>query len=164
MLHSISSIVILSLHNSCLVVMEIFIMSIFKPDLGIGNNTSSEEVQSKREKQQPKETSFSQELKLQIKSSSLSTFKSLLIIIRVTLIFISVLLADALIQIIISWSFSGMVNHSFFAAELFKGIQLLSGLGTAAAYGLRLIQDLSKDVKLTAKVIREGGIQEEVEL
>ena len=102
------------------------------------------------------EKSFSRELKVQIKEWFFTTLRPLLIIVHVTVVFILALLADTLIIMIISWSFHDVVSHNLFAANLLEGIQLLSALGTAAAYILYLIRSIFKD---TRHVLEELRIQ-----
>ncbi len=116
-------------------------MSNLKTGLSTNKKISSKEVKLITEK------SFFEKMKSETEKSVLATYKSFLIIINVTLIFALVLLADNLIIWIISWSFDGIVNQLIFAAMLLKGIKLLSALGTATAYGLRLIRDTKHNIK-----------------
>ena len=77
----------------------------------------------------------------------LGPLQPLLVIVRVTLLFLFALLAETLILIVIHWSFGNGITHTLFAAKLLEGIQLLSALGTALAYLLYLIRSLFKEAK-----------------
>jgi hypothetical protein len=89
-----------------------------------------------------------------------STLRPLLVIVRVTIIFIFALLADTLILAIISWTFGNTINQNPFGARLLEGIRLLSALGTAAAYIIYLLRSLFKDTKEALEEFRSGNKQE----
>jgi hypothetical protein len=124
---------------------------------------SSEKVKYNQEQHRQKEalsivvTSLDKAVKLQVKDWFLDTLKPLLVIVRVTIIFIFALLADTLIIMIIAWSFSDIIHHNPFAIKLLEGIQLLSALGTAIAYIFYLINSLFKDAKHVLEEIRAEG-------
>ncbi len=92
-------------------------------------------------------TSFTKAVKLHMKKWCLDPLQPLLVIVRVTLIFIFALLAETLILMVIHWSFGTSITHNLFAAKLLEGIQLLSALGTALAYLLYLMRSLFEDAK-----------------
>jgi len=105
-----------------------------KPDYQSQQHTSTQTVEIKGVKEQ-------------LRDAGLATLGSVLVIIRVTIIFILALLADTLIIATIKWSFGSIINQYPFAATLLEGIQLLSALGTAVAYIFYLVRSLFKDAK-----------------
>src|SRR5438067_2206216 len=102
------------------------------PSINRTVTSSDEKTKSKPEEQHLEETfpktakPFTEEARFQIEESALATLSPLLVIVRVTIIFIFAILADTLIILIIRWSFDGIVSHYFFAAKLLEGIQFLS--------------------------------------
>jgi len=89
----------------------------------------------------------------------LGPLQPLLVIVRVTTLFIFALLVDTLILMVIHWSFGNSITHNLFAAKLLEGIQLLSALGTAIAYILYLIRSLFKDAKQVLEEIQTKDSQ-----
>lgn len=119
---------------------------------------STEQKESSLEGQRPKEVvarPFAEKVKSQMQVWILTTLSPVLVIVRVTMIFILAILADNLIIIVISWSFGSIVSHTPFAAKLLEGIQLLSALGTALAYILYLFRALFKDIQETRDVVKK---------
>lgn len=129
---------------------------------------SSEEAQLEPEEQHLGKTlskiptPFTEQAKSQVKDTALATLSPLLVIVRITIIFIFALLADTLILMIINWSFGSIVSRSRFGAKLLEGIQILSALGTAVAYILYLIRSLLKDARHVLEEIRVESSRKEV--
>ncbi len=92
-------------------------------------------------------TSFTKAVKLYMKKWYLGPLQPLLVIVRVTMLFILALLAETLILMIIHWSFGNSITHTLFAAKLLEGLQLLSALGIALAYLLYLMRSLFQEAK-----------------
>ena len=105
------------------------------------------EATSPKTRQPLPATFFIQAVKLHMKKWYLGPLQPLLVIVRVTTIFLLALLAETLILMAIHWSFGNSIPHTLFAAKLLEGLQLLSALGTALAYLLYLMRSLLKEAK-----------------
>ena len=105
------------------------------------------EATSPKTRQPLPATFFIQAVKLHMKQWYLGPLQPLLVIVRVTTIFLLALLAETLILMAIHWSFGNSIPHTLFAAKLLEGLQLLSALGTALAYLLYLMRSLLKEAK-----------------
>src|SRR5215469_5477374 len=92
-------------------------------------------------------TSFTQAVNLRMKQWYPGPLQPLLVIVRVTTIFLVALLADTLILMGMHWSFGNVITHPLFAAKLLQGLQPLSALGTVLAYLLYLMRSLLKEAK-----------------
>src|SRR5215467_3388534 len=90
-------------------------------------------------------TSFIQAVQLHMKKWYPGPLQPLLVIVRVTTIFLLALLAETLMIMGIHWSFGNSITHPLFATKLLEGLQLLSALGTALAYLLSLMRSLLKE-------------------
>src|SRR5215469_10443692 len=91
--------------------------------------------------------SFAQAVNLHLKQWGLDPLQPLLVIVRVSTLFLVALLAETLMLMGMHWSFGPSMTHPLFAAKLLEGLQLLSALGTALAYLLSLMRSLLKEAK-----------------
>jgi tetratricopeptide (TPR) repeat protein len=124
---------------SCSLIQEVLAMS--KSDSAVNNG----EAPSPTTRQPRTATSFTKAVKLHMKKWCLDPLQPLLVIVRVTLIFLVALLAETLILMSIHWSFGKSLTHPLFAAKLLEGLQLLSALGTVIAYILYLMRSLFEE-------------------
>ncbi len=98
-------------------------------------------------------------MKSRLKSSLVDTLDPILFVFRVTIVYLSFLLDDALLLRVISWSFGDVISHFAVAETLLEYIQLLSAVGAAAIYVLHFAFTLSYEAR---HILKEGNTKDAI--